>query len=84
VNANNPNIVIAGGTFTSSNYVAPSVMSGAMGILSTGLHTVVTNFTVLGKAKHEVTGSGYRNIQLNGGGGSSINNCTANEMQVSP
>jgi hypothetical protein len=59
-------------------------VTGAAGVLSTGANTDVTSLTVVGKAKHEVAGSGYRNINLTGGGGSSATSCTANEIYVNP
>lgn len=84
IQADCPNVAITGGTITVPDYVPGAGQSGAMGVLSTGANTDVTGLTVIGKAKHEVAGSGYRNITLTGGSGSSASGCTANEVYVNP
>lgn len=84
VNADNPNVTITGGSYTAPDYSPGTNTYGAVGINSTGDNTDVTGFTVVGVAQHEATASGYRNIQLTGGGGSSASGCTANEIYVNP
>lgn len=86
VNINNQDITITGGSYSAPDYHVGSDELGALGINSTGSHTVVTGFTVTGKAKHEVSGgTNLRNIDLRGGGSSSANGTnTANEIYVNP
>ena len=86
INSNNPNITITNGSYTAPDWLAPGTSGNDFhsGIHSTGATTVVTGFTCVGKAKHEVTGSGFRNIDLEGGSGSSATGCTANQIYVNP
>jgi hypothetical protein len=69
VNLTNPNITITGGTITAPDYAAPSTMFGAVGLLSVGVNTNVSNLTVIGQPR-----SGSANIRVDDG---SITNCTA-------
>jgi hypothetical protein len=69
VNAGNPNITINDGMITAPNYAAPSALSGAIGLLATGVNTNVDGLTVIGSPK-----PGQANIRVDNG---SITDCTA-------
>jgi hypothetical protein len=69
INANNPNVTVQGGIYTSPDYAAPSTLFGAWGLDSTGLNTNVDSFTVVGAAKPTIP-----NISVADG---SVTDCTA-------
>lgn len=73
VNYYNPNVTIAGGSYTAPNYQSGSTLDGACGILATGENTTITNFTVVGTSKYGALGGDtQRNVTADGSRGSTI------------
>ena len=69
VNENNPNVRIENAYYSAPDYRKPSISNGAMGLNSTGLHTIVSGMTVIGAPE-----PGRQNIFIQRGRGE---NCSA-------
>jgi hypothetical protein len=79
VNANNPHITVMGGYTQAPDYIPGSALQGAVGVNATGLDMIVDGLRVVGKARYEITGSGYRNINIQNG---VARNCIADSISA--
>jgi hypothetical protein len=75
INVDNPNITVNGGQVAYPSTPGPSGTDvGARGFSSTGLNTIVNNFTVIGPSRDEFE----NNIEVEDG---AVNNCTATRIR---